>query len=266
MNRQLLGMMIVVAVGAVMSNECAANNATVLQGLKSEKAGYPLGETVELAYSITNRGDKLITFNFTSSKMYDFWVKLGSKEVWRLSRGKMYAAVMSNLTLQPGETKTFTAKWNQKNIAGEQATPGTYDVFAKLTPFRNAPPSTRCKLEIGAAAPAPVPVTVREAVSHVDELLNRRVAIAAMYRGWRPDTSDPNCKDGPPVTRSDWAISDYTGCMYVTGPISLDPVRDVGVSVTVIGTLQKTSKGQVYLKLESATIQRPAPPAHTTSF
>ena len=256
MNKQLLGILIVMALGAVISSGCAATSASILQGVKAGKANYRLGETVDLTYGIKNRGDKPITFNFTSTKKFDIWIKRGSTEIFRLSRGRVYATVMTTLTLQPGETKTFNAEWDQKNTAGKQVGPGTYDVFARLTASRNAPPATRYRLEIGAVGPALIPVTVKEAVSHVNELLNRRVVIPAIYRGWQPDSTDPNCKDGPPVTKSDWAISDHTGCMYVTGRIDLDPVKDVGVKVTVVGKVRKTAKGQVYLKLETATIQK----------
>jgi hypothetical protein len=45
--------------------------------------------------------------------------------------------------------------------------------------------------------------------------------------------------------------------MYVTGSVNLDPQRDVGVRITVTGKVQRTDKGQVYIVLDSAVIEKP---------
>jgi hypothetical protein len=69
------------------------------------------------------------------------------------------------------------------------------------------------------------------------------VILVGEYRGWRPEGGSP-----PPVTKSDWVLNDKTGELYVTGAIpALDPVKDVGQLVTVIGIV-KLADGIPYLR------------------
>lgn len=229
----------------------------LLQGIKADHFAYKLGEPVRLTYAVRNRGSKPITLSFSSAKQHDIWITRGDTEVFRFSKGRMYATMLTTLVLQPGQTKSFDFTWNQKDNNGQDIGPGTYTVHAQLTPTRNQPPPVRTSIQIGSTGAAQVPVTVREAIQRSTELLGRDVVIAAIYRGRQPDPSDPNCKDGPPVTKSDWVIADHTGCMYVTGAANLDPVKDLGVRITVTGKVRRTDKGQVYLTLDRALMEKP---------
>ncbi len=68
------------------------------------------------------------------------------------------------------------------------------------------------------------------------------------YQGWSSEYGSP------PVTRSDWIITDETGGIYVTGRYTeLDPVKDKGKKITVAGKVE-VSDGQVYLNAEIVTI------------
>ena len=224
----------------------------MIQGVKAEQQSYALGEPVKFVFVVRNRGTAPITYTFPSSKLFDIWVKLGDTEVYRWSKGRMFLTVITTFKLDPGETREFTAQWNQKDMSGKDVGPGVYEIHAQIQPSRNKPPETKAKVKVGVTSVAVVPVTVAESIRRADELSGRRVQISATYRGFQPNPGDPNTKDGPPVTRSDWAICDTTGCMYVTGPINLDPDKDNGKHVSVIGKLHKTPKGQGYLVLESA--------------
>jgi len=244
---------------AVLAMALAAGRAgaDLAQGVKCEKPGYGLGERVVIHYSIRNDGCSPLVYKFPTTKQFDVWITRGdSEELFRLSKNRLYAQVLTSICLAPGETKTFRAEWDQKDSKGNQVGPGTYTVCAQLTPSRNPPPPTKCKLVIGGKTAALAPVTIRQAIALASEVPNSRVSINATYKGWTPSPNDPNTKDGPPVTRSDWAICDGTGCMYVVGPIDLNPSNDVGTQVSVIGRLKKTDKGQVYLALESAKVTK----------
>ena len=211
-----------------------------------------MGAPVEFTYILRNKSDKALTYNFSSSKHFDLWIRLGDKEIFNLSKGMRYAMMMTKFTLKPGETKRFSAHWNQVDNDGKQVGPGSYDVEAQLTPSGQKPPSVEAKIQIGERGADTVAITIAEAIARQAELADKQVRISGTYRGFRPNPNDRNVKHGPPVTRSDWAISDSTGCMYVTGPSSMDPDKDVGRKVTVVGKLKKTAKGQVYLVLENA--------------
>lgn len=82
------------------------------------------------------------------------------------------------------------------------------------------------------------------------------VLLVGRFQGWRPGPGGPATQQGPPVTRSDWALDDGTGSIYVTGAApTLDPTRDMGQSVRVTGTLRHTKDGRPYL--EATRAERP---------
>jgi hypothetical protein len=99
-------------------------------------------------------------------------------------------------------------------------------------------------------------VNVSDITNNVDAVIGQVVSIVGAYRGWRPDPDSPACKPGPPVLRSDWAISDETGCIYVTGKSGLDPTDDYGKRISVVGIVKKTSSSQPYIEARSVTLTR----------
>jgi len=226
----------------------------ILQGVKAEKASYGIGEQVKFFYAVRNITDRPITYTFPSGKRFELWVKQAGRDIYTLSKHMAYTQAVTTLTLQPDETNTFTIIWNQQDDKGNAVGPGSYAVCAQLVPKDKKLPVTNGKFTIGGKTAALVPLTVKDVVNRASELLGRRVRIMATYRGWQPDPGDSNTKQGPPVTRSDWAICDSTGCIYVTGKDSLDPAEDIGKNVNVIGKVRKTSQGQVYLELESVNV------------
>lgn len=247
---------IAAAMAAASAAAAQTGGPNLLQGVKAQKSPTPLGQPVEFVYAIRNRGSQPVTYTFSSAKQFDVWVKLGDKEIFRHSKGRVYATAITRLTLRPGETKTFAARWDQRDEKGNQVGPGVYTVFAQLTPVKDAPPATSAKFELGGAGAALIPLTVREAISRAPSLKDKKVAIAALYRGLQPDPKDPNTKPGPPATKDDWVICDHTGCMFVTGAVQLDPEKDAGARITVTGLVRTTPKGQVYLVLDRATVEK----------
>ena len=78
-----------------------------------------------------------------------------------------------------------------------------------------------------------------------------RVEIVGYFHGW--DLLD-EMNASPPVTRSDWVIADYSGAIYVTGPIpeNLDPssLEQVQQVIRLVATIQ-VKEDQVYLEAQS---------------
>ena len=237
-------LLIAAALGVAFAAAGAAGEEVVsgslAQSLTTGQPRYDIGEKVRLTYAIQNRGDRPITYTFPSTQRYDMWVEAGGAEVYRLSKGKFYAAVVTSIVLKPGETKTFNIQWDQRDDRRRPVGAGIYRARVRLTPMKSGPPEVAARFEIGSVGTAPLPLTVREAVRRAAELADRRVIIAGLYRGWEPDPDDPNCRPGPPVTRSDWVIADHTGGMYVTGRTELSPSRDVGTRIEAVGKLART--------------------------
>jgi len=48
--------------------------------------------------------------------------------VWRYSQGRMFAQMLTELTLAPGESRSFTTTWNQTDARGDPVPPGDYQV------------------------------------------------------------------------------------------------------------------------------------------
>lgn len=233
-----------------------AQEQNLVQDVKTEKTAYGLGDTVQFQYAVHNGALQPVVYEFSSAKQFDVWVMRGDTEIFRFSKDRMYAQVLTSLTISCGETKSFCAQWDQRDYTGNLVGPGVYTVYAQLTPTKNPPPASSGRVQIGLRGAVLVPVTVQEAITNFAGLSGKRVRISGVYRGWSPDPNDSNTRPGPPVTRSDWAISDDTGSMYMVGKVDLDPQKDAGTRITVIGKLEKTSKGQVYLILESATAEK----------
>lgn len=241
-------MLLFASIGSVSAE--VASVGSLLHGVIADKERCALGTPIKVTYAVRNQGTAPLTYNFSSGKQFDVWVKRGDTEVWRYSRGQAYTQAQTTLTLRPRETRRFEVTWDQVGNDGKAAGPGSYDVYAQLTPVSGTPPPVAFAFQIGTSGPTAVPLpSIRDGVQNAAAFEGKTVYITATYRGWRPNPSDPNTRPGPPVTRSDWAICDSTGCMYVTGGGSLDPDKDFGTQVKVSGKLQKTPNGQVYLVL-----------------
>jgi hypothetical protein len=87
--------------------------------------------------------------------------------------------------------------------------------------------------------------------SHPEAFRDQTVLVRGRYLGWRGQI------EAPQITRSDWAIEDDTGAIYVTGlpAKGLDPVRDIGHPLEVLGTARINPKGTPYIKAEKVIIE-----------
>lgn len=252
---------IVFVIAVLLAGACPAQRDScdnLNQGVRAAEPAYELGECITLEFAIRNTGSTTMIFEFPSAKQFDIWITRGDGDFFRASHGRAYARTQTSIALRPGETRRFTTTWDQRDmITGKQVGPGIYHIYAQLTPSgKNPPPVTTGKVQIGMASAALVPITVREAITNVTQLLGRRTMIVATYRGKAPESDGGNTKTGPPVTPNDWAICDATGCMYVTGDITLDPVTDTGARITVVGRIAVTEQGEVYMILQNATTSR----------
>ncbi|MFQ3550067.1 MAG: BsuPI-related putative proteinase inhibitor [Armatimonadota bacterium] len=228
----------------------------ILQEILLEKESFEIQKEIQAEYAIKNISNKPITYTFNSSKQFDAWVMKVDKEIYRYSDNKAFLTVITNLTLQPNEIKKFKFSWDQKDKAGKDVGPGSYTIYAQLTPSEKKlqPEPTKKNITIGLGTSDASKISIREAIEQFSTYEKKKVIIEAKYTGWRPDKDDPNISDGPPETRSDWTIADDTGAMYVTGNNILDPTEDKGKKISVLGILKKTDKGKVYIKAEKVTL------------
>ena len=81
----------------------------VVRNAGDGKAG---AREVQLAFRITNRGDKKVELMFPSGQTHDFVVRDESgREVWRWSEGRMFTQALQSKLLNGSETTTYEETW-----------------------------------------------------------------------------------------------------------------------------------------------------------
>ncbi|MDO8586893.1 MAG: BsuPI-related putative proteinase inhibitor [Armatimonadota bacterium] len=216
--------------------------------LRTNLTEYPIGKPVRMELVVMNNTDRVMLFTFSSGQQFDFWVTRDGTEVWRWSRGKFFTQALTHLNLAPGQSKTFSTTWNQQDNDGRQVPIGSYVVSAQLTTSGERPPVLSKAIKI---VPRRVSAAkISDILAKPEQYLGKTVSVSGVYYGWRVPRGVTGCESGPPVTRSDWIISDLKRCMYVTGLSDLDPVNDHGRNVSVLAEVKQTDKGQVYLRAE----------------
>ena len=219
--------------------------------LKTDQTSYSPGEPVRISLVVTNTTRQPVTYQFSSSQQYDFWALRDGREIWRWSRDKFFAQMLTSLTLKPGESKTFAQTWNLRDNSGQPAPDGAYIMMGQLTTMGERPEPVSKTITLGLKPVAkPITAGVSEICANPDAYLGKTVSVSAVYYGWQPPAGIPGSDMGPPVTRSDWAISDGKACLYATGLNALDPINDMGKNVRVRAKVERTEKGQLYLRAE----------------
>lgn len=92
-------------------------------------------EQIEMVLTVRNRLDRSVEVDFTDSRSADFVVvrENTSDVVWQFSDAQTVTQTPApTLTFQAGETKTFTATWNQLRANGSQADRGSYEARGAL--------------------------------------------------------------------------------------------------------------------------------------
>jgi hypothetical protein len=65
-----------------------------------------------LVFHVTNASDAPVSFTFPTSQRYDFYVETEAGErLWQWSADRAFLQVITEATLEPGETWTMDASW-----------------------------------------------------------------------------------------------------------------------------------------------------------
>lgn len=129
--------------------------------LVTNKTTYSQGETVHLTFSVYNTGSDTIRLNFATTQHYDFTASTAGVQVWKWSRGLVFAQVLTGRQIAPRETVLYGVTWDQKSNSGSQVPPGSYVLQGILT---NIPPPL--------VPPASSPITISAPTNvHDEELL-----------------------------------------------------------------------------------------------
>jgi hypothetical protein len=84
--------------------------------LSTDKAAYQSKEPIVIVLTLTNEGLRPIKLTFPSAQKYDFIVRKDKEEIWRWSEDKMFALMLTELTLQPNQSLTYEEIWTQEDM------------------------------------------------------------------------------------------------------------------------------------------------------
>ena len=101
--------------------------------LQMDKMIHRLRDPIPMELRGTNQNKtEPIRLGFSSAQEYDFVITKEGKEIWRWSTGKVFAMMMDEIVLQPGQSLRFAETWDQKESQGEFVSPGEYQVVGVL--------------------------------------------------------------------------------------------------------------------------------------
>jgi LysM repeat protein len=100
----------------------------LLYVLSTDRRTYRQGEPVRLTLIKVNIQDSPITMTYATGQRFDFAALREGREVWRWSFGRSFPQIAGQVTLQPGESQTFRATWDQRNNAGNLVAPGNFTI------------------------------------------------------------------------------------------------------------------------------------------
>lgn len=129
----------------------------VTVSVTTDRVNYALGEPVQFTLTVRNPTQNALIFTRPTSQEYDFIVRTsGGAEVWRWSHDRAFLQVIETTTFLPGQARTFTETWEQRDNNGQQVVAGTYAVTGVFTssPPIESPPHT---FTIGLATPTATP-------------------------------------------------------------------------------------------------------------
>lgn len=109
--------------------------------IATDKAIYYPGQPITITLTVFNYTEDTVSFTFTSSQRYDFFISREGKEIWRWSSGKIFAQVVGEEKIKPGESLTFKETYTSRI----KLSPGIYQVTGILT---SQPPSGALKATI----------------------------------------------------------------------------------------------------------------------
>jgi hypothetical protein len=100
--------------------------------LQIEKAVYQLKEPIPIQLILTNKTDHPLKLIFPSTQRYELLIKKEGKEIWQWSRDRVFAMMLTQLTIEPDESLGFEEEWSQLDNEGKLVLPGKYEIIGIL--------------------------------------------------------------------------------------------------------------------------------------
>lgn len=112
----------------------ASSSPRLYLGVTTDKPVYKSGEPIAIALTVLNQSTKPYQAQFTSSKVYDFYLYSDQEQlVWKWSGDKMFAMALANLKLEPKQPLTYVITFNQLLPSGKPLEPGKYRLVGEFS-------------------------------------------------------------------------------------------------------------------------------------
>jgi hypothetical protein len=111
---------------------------------------YPAAAPVDVALTVRNAGPSAVALSFATAQRFDVVLFDDTcREIWRWSRGRMFAQVLGGLTIAPGNIVTYRIRWDQRDQHGRRVGRGAYEARVVFLGRRSpgAPPVVLSPLE-----------------------------------------------------------------------------------------------------------------------
>ena len=103
----------------------AAADSTLVATLTTDRAAYAPGNTVTLRLVLRNVSTAPVTLDFSSAQRYDFAIEDTRAPMWRWSASQMFAQVLGEETLAPGDSLIYAEQFKGEVPAGLYRAVGT---------------------------------------------------------------------------------------------------------------------------------------------
>ncbi len=98
----------------------------ILTVLSTDKVFYSPGEPVRMSIFKLNISSQPLTLTYPTTQRYDFSVSGMTGEIWRWSHDKVFAQVVEQVVLIPGQSLSYSEIWPQVDVNGLRVRPGIY--------------------------------------------------------------------------------------------------------------------------------------------
>lgn len=90
-----------------------------------------------LTFTVTNVGSQTIAATLGACKFFDTKVTSSAQPIWQESLVGGCIGSITDVSIAPGETKTYTSTWTQLDQHGNQVPPGSYTLTSWYQPYNS---------------------------------------------------------------------------------------------------------------------------------
>jgi hypothetical protein len=126
--KKLISLLLVVLMVFTGVSAVKGESLPLVGKVVTDRNEYSLNETVRFLYTVTNTSDNPVTLKFNTSQIYDFVIMKGNTIIFKWGIDRMFAQVITEVTIPAHGTKAFSVSWDMVDTKGKKVDTGTYTV------------------------------------------------------------------------------------------------------------------------------------------